>query len=55
MKRFYLAKDDLNNGITISFEKAKRLLDDAEVLISNEANLSTALGLYTFAVECQKK
>lgn len=50
MKRFYLAEHKLNNSITTCFEKAKRLLDDADVPISNEGNLSTALGLYTFVV-----
>jgi hypothetical protein len=51
MKRFYFAEHELNNGITICFEKAKRLLDGAELFVRNEGNLSSALGLYTFAVE----
>jgi AbiV family abortive infection protein len=51
MKCFCLAENELNNGITTCFDKVKRLLDDAELLVRNEGNLSNALGLYTFAVE----
>ena len=50
-KCFCLPENELNNGITTCFDKTKRLLDGAELLVKSEDNLSSALGLYTFAVE----
>ena len=45
------SKNQLNNGIKLCSDKAKQLLDDAELLLNHEGSYSHALGLYTFGVE----
>ena len=51
MKSFWIAEREIKDGILACFDKAKRLLGDAELILKYRGNLSSALGLYIFAVE----
>jgi AbiV family abortive infection protein len=48
---FYLSIPAIDIGIELCIEKANTLIDDAEILLNNNGNLSHALGLYLFALE----
>ena len=50
-KEYFLNHVEMNNGMKLCFNKAKRLLNDANILVDNGGDSSHALGLYIFALE----
>lgn len=51
MSSYLLTEEQLKEGTNICFDKAKRLLNDAEILLKNWGTIGHAIGLYTFALE----
>ena len=50
-KSFLLTKTQLDTGITLCISKVHQLLNDTEILCKNNGNESTAVALYTIAIE----
>jgi AbiV family abortive infection protein len=48
---FYLTLHDIEIEIELCLKKANTLVNDAEILLNNNGNLSHVVGLYTLAVE----
>ena len=51
LEKFLLTKTQLETGITLCISKVHQLLNDTEILCKNNGNESTAVALYTLAIE----